>query len=150
MLDPTEGACYIEPVHEDNSDKELDCIYQFTMKNGVQVNLTTDGRLSWDRDCSCTSDSDEEVERWQNQRHEVTTLSYNRMVGVGTVMLVGKVAKEPVVWVKSKPGVPKVFTSQKAWTSTKGAGMVKPKLKHGDCDHTLILVVRQTNKSNPQ
>jgi len=28
---------------------------------------------------SCTSDSDEEIERWQNRLHEVTTLNCNMM-----------------------------------------------------------------------
>lgn len=27
-LDPAEGACYIEPVRDNESDDELDCIYK--------------------------------------------------------------------------------------------------------------------------
>ena len=27
-LDPAEGACYIELVHDDESDDDLDCIYR--------------------------------------------------------------------------------------------------------------------------
>jgi len=44
------------------------------------VKLTTDGRISWECESSCTLNSDEEVERWQNQLHEVTTLNCNMMV----------------------------------------------------------------------
>jgi hypothetical protein len=35
--------------------------------------------FSWERESSCTSDSDEEIERWQNRLHEVTTLNCNMM-----------------------------------------------------------------------
>jgi hypothetical protein len=37
-------------------------------------------RISWERESSCTSDSDEEIERWQNRLHEVTTLNCNMMI----------------------------------------------------------------------
>lgn len=42
--------------------------------------MTANGRISWERDSSCTSDSDEEVERWQNQLHEVIMLNCNMMI----------------------------------------------------------------------
>jgi len=38
-----------------------------------------DGWITWDCKSSCTSDSDEEIEPWQNQLHEVTTLNCNMM-----------------------------------------------------------------------
>jgi len=41
------------------------------------VNLTAARRISWEHENSCTSDLDEEMERWQNQLQEVTTLSCN-------------------------------------------------------------------------
>lgn len=66
-LDPAKGTYYTEPVCDDDGDRELDCIYQLTAWNVDRVKPTTDGWLSWDRDCSCTSDSDEEVERWKNR-----------------------------------------------------------------------------------
>jgi len=44
------------------------------------VNPTTDGRILWERDSSCTSDLDEEVERWQNQLHQEKTLNCNMMI----------------------------------------------------------------------
>jgi len=43
------------------------------------VNPTTNGRITWDRESSSTSDSDEELKGWKNQLHEVTTLSCNMM-----------------------------------------------------------------------
>ena len=43
------------------------------------MNPTADGRITWDCKSSCTSDSDEELERWKNQLHEVTTLRCNMM-----------------------------------------------------------------------
>jgi len=36
-----------------------------------------DGRISWEHESSCTSDSDKEIEQWQNWLHKVTTLNYN-------------------------------------------------------------------------
>lgn len=38
------------------------------------------GRISWERDSTCTVDSDEETERWQNRLQEVTTLNCNMMI----------------------------------------------------------------------
>jgi len=33
LLDPAEGARYTEPVREDDSDEELDCIYQIMVQD---------------------------------------------------------------------------------------------------------------------
>lgn len=44
------------------------------------MNLIMDGRISWEHEISFTLDSDEEIERWQNWLHEVTTLNCNMMV----------------------------------------------------------------------
>ena len=30
LLDPAEGAQYTEPLHDDDSDDDLDCIYKIT------------------------------------------------------------------------------------------------------------------------
>jgi len=43
------------------------------------VNPTMDGWLAWERESSCTLDSDEETKQSQNRLHEVTTLNYNMM-----------------------------------------------------------------------
>lgn len=47
-LDLTEGSCYTEPVHDNKSNDELDCIYQITTREQDSVNPTTDGRISWE------------------------------------------------------------------------------------------------------
>ena len=44
------------------------------------MNLTANGRISWEPESSCTLDSDEEIERWQNRLHEVTMLNCNMMI----------------------------------------------------------------------
>ena len=79
-LDPAEGARYIELMHNDDSDDDLDCIYRITTREQDWVNLTADGRISWERESSYTSNSDEEVERWQNRLHKVTMLNCNMMI----------------------------------------------------------------------
>jgi len=66
QLDAAEGACYTEPMHDEDSDDELDCIYQITAQDQDRVNPIADRRISWERDSSYTSNSDEEIERWQN------------------------------------------------------------------------------------
>ena len=38
------------------------------------------GRISWERESSYTLYLDEEIERWKNRLHEVTTLNCNKMV----------------------------------------------------------------------
>ena len=44
-----------------------------TMKEQDCVNPTAKGDLSWERDSSCTLDSGQELENWQNALHEVST-----------------------------------------------------------------------------
>jgi len=61
-LDPAEGSCYMEPMHDYDSDDDLDCIYKITVREKDWVNLTADGRISWERESSCTLDSNEEIE----------------------------------------------------------------------------------------
>ena len=43
------------------------------------MNLNANGRILWECESSYTLDSDEEIERWKNQLHEVTTLNCNMM-----------------------------------------------------------------------
>jgi len=66
-LDPVEGAHYNELVHDKDNDNELDCIYQIIVQGQYWGNPSADIRLSWECDNSCTLDSDEEIERWQNR-----------------------------------------------------------------------------------
>ena len=79
-LDPADGERYNEPVCDDDSDDDLNCIYKITAREQDWVNPTADKRISWERESSCTSDSDGEIERWQNQLHKVTTLNCNMMM----------------------------------------------------------------------
>lgn len=60
-LDPAEGVCYTEPVRGyEESEDELGQIYKITTRDQDWINPMTDGRISWDRESSCTSDSNEE------------------------------------------------------------------------------------------
>lgn len=64
-LNPIEGACYTKPIRNYvESDDDLDQIYKITTQEKDWINPTTDGKISWKRDSSCTSDLDEEFERW--------------------------------------------------------------------------------------
>ena len=79
-LDPAEGSHYIEPVRNyEESDDDLDQIYKIIAWDKDWINPTIDGRIAWDRESSCTSDSNEELEHWQNRLHEVSTLCCNMM-----------------------------------------------------------------------
>ena len=60
-LDPAEGPCYTESVCDYESDNDLDQIYKITAQDQDSVNLTTDEWITWDRESSYTSDSDEEL-----------------------------------------------------------------------------------------
>lgn len=79
LLDPTEGSCYTELVRDYESDDDLDCIDKIIELHQDWVNPTADGRIAWEHEISCTSDLDEEIERWKNRLHEVTTLNCNMM-----------------------------------------------------------------------
>jgi len=46
-LDPVEGSCYTEPVHDNEYDNDLDCIYKITMREQDWVNPTLDGSILW-------------------------------------------------------------------------------------------------------
>jgi len=59
-LDPSEGVRYTKPVREEYCVTDIDNIYQIIGKEQDCVNPTTEGKLSWENDSSCTSDSEEE------------------------------------------------------------------------------------------
>jgi len=65
-LDPAEGSRYIELVGDYESDDDLDKIYLITTRDQGWINMTAYGCIPWDHNNSCTSDSDEELEHWQN------------------------------------------------------------------------------------
>lgn len=89
-LDSVEGSRYTKPIRDYDSDDDLDCIYKITMQDKEWVNPTADGQITWDRNSSCTLDSDEELKRWQNRLHEITTLSCNMMTRSRRCVVRGK------------------------------------------------------------
>ena len=72
-LDPVEGERYTEPVRE---EEEVDYIYKLTVKDEYWINPMADGVLCWERDSERFSDSDEEMENWQNRLHDVSVLRF--------------------------------------------------------------------------
>lgn len=62
MLDPIEGVHYTEPIHDYEEEDILDQIYKITAHDEDWINPTTDGWITWDRDNSYTSYSDEQIE----------------------------------------------------------------------------------------
>lgn len=78
-LDPAKGSRYTELVHDYESDDDLDCIYKITTRGQVSVNPIANGQITWEHESSRISDSDEEIECWQNRLHEATTLNCNLM-----------------------------------------------------------------------
>lgn len=80
-LDLAEGAIYNEPVCDyKESDDELYQIYKITTRNQEWINSMKYGRIAWDWESSCTSDSNEELYHWKNHLHEVSTLLRNMMM----------------------------------------------------------------------
>ena len=63
-LDPPEWFRYTEPVHDYESDDDLDCIYKIIVWDQDCVYPTVDERITWDRESSDNSDSDKELENW--------------------------------------------------------------------------------------
>ena len=58
-LNPIEGSCYIEPIHDYESDDDLDCIYKIIVQDQDWVNPTMDGWITWDRESSYNLNSTE-------------------------------------------------------------------------------------------
>jgi len=61
-LDPAERTRYTEPVRDDYSDDDLDCIYKIIAQGEDWVNSTVDGRISWEHESYYTLDSEKEIE----------------------------------------------------------------------------------------
>ena len=75
-LDPTEGKRYTEPLH---AKDEIDQIYKLNLCKEDQINPNVYGNFKWEKDSSCFSNSNEELENWQNRLHEVSVLHCNRV-----------------------------------------------------------------------
>jgi len=63
-LDPTKGVRYIEPVGDYYEENDIEHIYKLTVWNEDWINPMVDGRITWEKDKSCNSDSNEELEHW--------------------------------------------------------------------------------------
>ena len=70
-LDPAKGEWYTEPVREED---DIDHIYKLTARDKDWINPTVDGMLCWEKDNECLSDSNGEIENWQNRLHDVSML----------------------------------------------------------------------------
>ena len=71
-LDPFMGPCYIELIHDEEETREIDDFYKMAASQDNHINPTIDGTLSW-RYASCyTSDSEVELENWENRMHEIS------------------------------------------------------------------------------
>lgn len=60
-------------------DDDVYHIYKLIALDEDWINPIADGKLNRQKDSCCFSDSDEELESWQNQLHEVSVLRYNHM-----------------------------------------------------------------------
>jgi len=78
-LDPTQGACSTELVHDYEEEDDLDQIYKITAHDEDWINPIVYGLIKWDRDSSCTLDSNEEIDHWHNRLHEDSMLRCNMM-----------------------------------------------------------------------
>ena len=65
-LDPLEGQRYVEPVFNEGKADHLDNIYNVTSIKEDYINPTEDGILTSKCMSSCTSDSGEALQNWQN------------------------------------------------------------------------------------
>ena len=71
-IDPLEGQRYFEPIYNDGQANYLDQIYNATALQEDYINLTADGNLIWKSASSCTSDSREALDNWQNILDELS------------------------------------------------------------------------------
>ena len=70
-IDPLKWKIYVEPVNSEGQGNYLDQLYNIISSGDDYINPTTDGKLSWQSVSSCTSDSGEALENWQNRLQEV-------------------------------------------------------------------------------
>jgi hypothetical protein len=72
-LDLDEGPWYTELIREEDYAYEMENIYKLTAKQQDYINPTADGNIRWQSDSTCSSNSKEVLENWQNQMYEVPT-----------------------------------------------------------------------------
>ena len=78
-LDPLKGPRYVEPVFKEGHGDHLGTIYIIIALWEDYINPTTDGNLSWKCESSCTLESGEALEKWQNRLHEVSSIKCARI-----------------------------------------------------------------------
>ena len=75
-LGPAEGERYIEPVRK---EEDVYHIYKLTTRDEDWINPMANGVLCWEKENECFSNSDGEMENWQNLLHDVSVLRCIRM-----------------------------------------------------------------------
>ena len=68
LMDPNEGRRYIEPI-KDEVVRGWDRVCNISED---YIHPTTDGELGWSSASSTSSDSEDALENWKNQIHEVS------------------------------------------------------------------------------
>ena len=71
-LGPSKVPRYTEPICAEEEMKEVDDLYKMTTAKDDYIDRTADGTLSWCYARSCTSNSDQGMENWQNWMHEIS------------------------------------------------------------------------------
>ena len=70
------GPRYTKPIHAEEEVRDIDHFYKMTTMQDDYINPTVDGMLRWHYDSSCTSNSEEGLENWQNRMHELLGRRY--------------------------------------------------------------------------
>jgi hypothetical protein len=78
-LDPDEVRRYTEPIREENCAYELENIYKLIARQQDYINPTIDGDSRWRSDNTCSSESEEALENWQNKMYEVSAWRCSRL-----------------------------------------------------------------------
>jgi len=79
LLDLTEGPRYMEPVHKNEQDEALDCIYQIAAQRPIKGEVMEEQGISQGYAKPYTDDSEKENEQWQNRMNKATTLNCNML-----------------------------------------------------------------------
>ena len=72
-IDSLEGYRYVEQVNSEGQGDYLDHIYNITYEREIYA------KMSWKSISSCTLDSGEAFENWQNHMHEVSLRRCSRI-----------------------------------------------------------------------
>jgi hypothetical protein len=78
-LDPYEGDHYNELVDEDAQSSSIENIYKVMGHREDYINPTADGELRWRSVKYYDMDSEDALDRWQNNLYEVSTRRCTRI-----------------------------------------------------------------------